>query len=750
MSNGPKIPLIQTPDHRFLGGARAQSLSASDAYGLLWVGRVLHVDTETMVCSIRIETGTGERHDIPIPAMGGGGPRSWSGTILEKGSKVLLGWKRYDHRNYVPYILQVLTVGTFPAREYEPFSTVDPADAAEALSLHPELEDDPRINLGVVRLKARKGYSGDFIASSSSGSDFILDRDVLLTNRAGNEIRLRDADQTMVSQSVNVFESTSAGQYRRGLIKRNAFNLLPDLYTSGQAVYGEVDGVPLSDFIKSKTPDVGPFLVDSVKPGSPAYEKLLQFGLVNASGKVTFPNDPSDPFYPFVVTPDGQRISYIVQGEHSQSFAETDQCYVEDRKEVFHTHDGVMDVTEEGDGVQVDSPSRVIIEDVLGTVVGNDPYTSAGRALYKRILTMRTFDSPDQGAPSAFPKLEPVDTITSQTEADTKALARLFRVQSPTSSNQYAFGITKEGRVFLHVPRSLTGTTEEKGKSVDANLVGMLKAVIGSDDNSRTSIDLTTTGGIKAVIGAFKDPDPERGDTISVDLVVKGKIRTTYESPTGRENIIGGNDLRTLSGSSLDVVGGASIENVGGSKAVEATGISHNAGFGGYKLKSAGDVNETVLGRTECNYAQDRKTTLALSDTKIMIAGVDSTTILAGQIARTVASGSGIADTVTTGNFSSTVVTGNMSMSVASGNLSATVGTGNLALSAGGGNASVNSGISTIVSAGAVAQVTAPVVKIGATVVGGVVAGVPGPPGPHIDFMTGLPIFGIPTVTIGP
>lgn len=749
MSNGQR-PFIQTPDHKALGGAKSQSLSASDNYGMLWVGRVLHVDTETMVCSVRLETGNGERHDVPLPAGGGGGPRSWSGSVLEPGSKVLLGWKRYDQRNYVPYILQVLTVGTFPAREYEPFSTADPADAAEALSTYPELEDDPRINLGVIRLKARKGYSGDFIASSSSGSDLILDRDVLFTNRSGNEVRLRDSDQTVVVQAINIFESTSAGQIRRGLIKRNAFNLLPDLYISGQPVLGEVDGQSLKDFILEHTPAEGPFLVESVKPGTPAYDKLLEFGLIGTDGKTTFPNDPADPYYPFVVTPDGQRISYVVQGEHSQSFAETDQCYVEDRKEIFHVHDGVMDVTEEGDGVQVDSPSRVIIEDVNGTVVGNDPYTDSGRALYKRILTMRVFDSPEQGSPSPFPKFEPVDTITGQVEADTKALARLFRVQSPTSSNQYAFGVTKEGRVFLHVPRSLTGTTEEKGKSVDANLMGMLKAVIGADDNSRTSIDLTTSGGIKAVIGSFKDPDPESGNTISVDLVVKGKIRVTYESPVGRENVIGGNDFRSVSGSNMDVVGGASVESVGGVKAVEASSITHNAGVGGYKFKSAGDANESILGKTERNYAQDRKTTLALNDTKILVAGVDSMQVLAGQITRTVASGGGIADTVTTGNLASTVSTGNMSMTVGTGNLSASVGTGNLALSAGGGNATFSSGVSSILSGGTVAQVVAPIVKLGASTVGGVVAGVPGPPGPHLDFMTGQPIFGMPTITIGP
>lgn len=60
------------------------------------------------------------------------------------------------------------------------------------------------------------------------------------------------------------------------------------------------------------------------------------------------------------------------------------------------------------------------------------------------------------------------------------------------------------------------------------------------------------------------------------------------------------------------------------------------------------------------------------------------------------------------------------------------------------------SAVATTVAAGAVAQLVAPLVKLGTTAVGGVVAGVPGPPGPHLDFLTGLPIFGIPNVTVGP
>lgn len=751
---------IATPDHKFPGGARVMSLDGPDAHKYLWVGRIVHVDTETMVCSIRLETGVGERFDIPIPASGGGGPRSWAGSVLEAGSRVLLGWKQYDARgSYTPYIIETLTVGTFPAREFEPFSTVDPVEAAAALEIHPELADDPRVNLGVTRLKLRKAYGGDFLASASQGADLLLDRDVHFTNRAGNEFRLRDADQTAILQTVDVFESNAAGYYRRGLIKRNAFNFLPDLAASAFDITGQQD---FDSYIDGKfnqgldsNGNVLYSYVNQIPAHSTAFDKLTEFGLIDKNGKPIFPSDPNDPvpggasYYPYTVAPDGQRISYVTYGEPEIGFDQTDQCYVEDRREIRHTHDGIMAVTEEGDGVQIDKVPPILIEDVYGTVVGNDPYSQAGRSLYKQILTMRVFDSPDDTIPSPAPKFEPVDTVTSQNEADTKALCRLFRIFSPTSGNQYAFGITKEGRVFVHIPRSLTGTPNEKGKSLDANIAGSVKTIIGRDENTGLSLDLATRGGVKLDIGAFSNRDPDQQESVAVDLVLRGKIRTTYVGPQGRENVLSGSDFRSVGGSATDFIQGSYVRQIGGEEAVEAFSITHNAGPGGYKFKSAGDVNRTTLGTTNELFGQDRKSTFALNDMKTVLVGMDSTTILAGSMSRTVVAGAGISDTVTTGNISLTVATGNMSLSVGTGNLSATVAAGNLSLTAGGGSASLTSGVTTTIAAGATVMITAPTTKIGATVAGSAVAGSPGPPAPHLDYLTGLPLLGISTISIG-
>jgi hypothetical protein len=734
------------------GGPRTQSQETDASRSLLWVGRVLHVDVETMVCSVQLETGTGVRFDVPLTAPGGGGPRSWSGTIPEQGSKCVIQWRRYGAGTFAPYIVEWMTVGTYSAREFEPFSVVDPADAEEVRRVAPELFDDPHLGLGITRLKLRKAYSGDYLSQAGEGGEILLDRNAHLANRAGNEFELRDSDQTAVLQSVNELSNNAAGTYRRGLIRRNAYNLLPDLAISG--FNPSTDNFDRFTAGKLTTSADGvTTVVTKVEPGSEAWEKLLEFGLINPDGTPVdaVGSDPEDPVYPFVVLPDGQRSSYVVLGEHDQSFADTDQCYVEDRADLRHTSDGIMAVTEDGDGVQIDQVPPVFIEDVKGTVVGNDPYTEAGRSLYKRVLKMHVFDDPDQQSNASSPSLQPVDTTTSQTEADTQGLARLFRIQSPTTSNQYVFGVSKEGRVYLHIPKTKTGTAQDRGKSLDANILGLVKAVIGADENTGRSVDLRTMGGIRAEIGTFQDfSNPAGPEQVSIDLVLHGKIRTTYAGTQGRETMVGGSDFRSASGSTLDVIGGNVVRNVGGSEAVEASSITHNVGFGGYKLKSAGDVNQTVLGKTTEMYGQFRQSTFALSDTKTMLVGVDSQTVLAGGITRTVAAGAGISDTVGAGNILSNVATGNMGFTVGAGNMTATVGAGNLALSAGAGTATMTGGVAATVSSGTVVNLAAPVTKIGLSVVGNVVAGVPGPPSVALDYITGLPLLGQPTVFIGP
>jgi hypothetical protein len=733
----------------------------------LHAGHIVHVDTETMVCSVRVDSMNGEYHDVPIPASGGGGPRSFSGSIPENGSKVILAWKRKDAhgRAFLPYIVTFLAPGTFMARDFEPFSTSDPADAATVLQLAPDLANDPRVNLGVIRLKSRKGYSGDFVASSSSGADFILDRDALLTNRAGNEFRLRDADQTSILQTRNEFTSNAAGFYRRGLIKRNAFAFLPDLY-------------PLNSDADTQATVISPGTSTTLNPATgepidrnPAYDTLLGFGLINTDGTLNFqdettpagysvqptnnPQMPGDtntlPFYPAVVTPDGQHISYIVQGEPANSFAQVLYGYTEDRTELRHVSDGTMAVTEEGDGFQIDPPAPVYIEDVKGTVVGNDFYTDSGRPLYKRVLGMRVFESPDQSAPSAGPSFEPVDTVQRLGVMDAVGLARLFRIQSPYvgSSNQFAFGITKEGKVVCHVPATQAGEVNEKGKSIDLNILGLLKAIIGADQNGgNTSIDLRTTGGLNLDIGRFTG-GTNSGQSIVLNL--QGGL-VVYHNADPNSGVA--SETRHLgavfeSGTSSKLVAhqGNIITNAGGELGNSGQKITNQAGPGGQATTCSGDFSTTVLGKTQEQYAQIVQTAYGLGKVRTTLSGIDSSTVLAGGIVRTVVGGTGISDTVAGGNILASVAAGNLLQSVGTGNFAVTVGAGNLALTAGAGPLALTSSLAASITSGVLTSLNSPATSIGIPT-GFAVAGIPGPPGPMLDYIVGIPLLGIPTISI--
>ncbi len=743
--------MILSPDHKAIGGARSQSNDGPDAHKYLWAGTILHVDVETMVCSVRLDSGEGERHDIPLPSSGGG-PRSWSGSIPEPGSKVLLHWKKYSQRAFKPYIVQFLTTGVYTAREFEPFSSVDPSDLEEVLTDSPELGDIAGVNLDVIRLKLRKAYPGDYLASSSSGSDVLLDRDAHLTNRAGNEFRLRDSDQTSVLQVLNEFTSNAAGYYRRGLIKRNAYNILPDVF--GVTDDPEIIASQTLEFdANDRLDSFGIGVNRKISKESPAFQILLDQGLIrldeNGDGVTNFAADPNDSNWsgwPYIVTPDGQRVSYITHGDHAVGFDETDLCYVEDRRELRHCSDGIMAVTEEGDGIQIDVVNPVFIEDVCGTVVGNDPHTDAGRLLYKQILKMRVFDSQDQAAPSAGPKFEAVDMVQSMNQADSMALARLFRIQSPTSGNQFAFGISKEGRIFLHVPKSIEGEAQDSGKSIDMNIAGLLKMIVGADPNSENcSMDIRLQGGLAIDIGRFSDGK-------SVHLKMAGKVKNEYSGQDSEgialETVVGGSAMSTVGATNTRIVNGSDYELVGGSKLLEATGYSLNAGAGGIKAKSAGDYGFTVLGKSNEQYAQLCMRTNALGCLKTTVSGVDSSTVLVGSIARTVVAGAGIVDTVTTGNIASTVAAGNLALSVGAGNLTATVGAGTLNLTCGGGPVNISSGAMFNVTA-PITSINSPLSKLGTAPTGGIVSGVPSVPGPHIDYVTGLPLMGSPVHLMG-
>ncbi len=723
------------------------STATADNKKLLWVGRISHVDVESMKCSIITLTDRQSFHDVPLTAAGGSGPRSFAGMIPERGTMVIVGWTKYSEQIQKPVIVDYIATGASQGHNFNAISTMDPEIAKAALLESPELIDDPEIFWEPIRVKLKKVYGGDFLASASRGADLSLDRDVHLVNRTGVEVRLRDSDQTIVTSTINEFTSNAAGYYHRGMIKRSALSFQNELYPLNSTT-----NVSNPWDVKDQT-NYG----QKIPKDSPAFNSLYNLKLINDDGSPTFGPDQGYVEYPYVVLPDGTRTNYVFQGDSSQEYSAESDVYIEDRKELRHVSRGILAVTEETDGFNIDldpisaAAKEKYIEDVHGTVVGND-FSEVGRPYYKRVLYMRLFNSIEDRVTSAGPEFGYVGSSpTEYNKADDIALARYYKIQSPTTNNQYVFAINKQGKVYLHVPAVLNSDTE-KGQSVEANIKGLVKAVIGQDPVSKLSTDLTLEGGMNLFVG--RGAGPKKTDSVYAEF--SGPVRFLFKGDTGTKNPKPtfttqtlGSSARSISASNTDIIGGSNVLVCGGESRTEAQSIVSTANS--RKDKTTGAAAMTYL--DNCDYNHAAKVTCSLSTDRktTMVAGVDSKTVLSGGVSTTIIAGTGWDLSVGAGSVTSqvTVTAGNMSLGCSTGNMSATVGSGNLSLSCLGGPISMSSGVTTTIMSSTSNLFSAPVTSIGLATVGFAVAGLPGPAAPAIDYVTGLPLVGIPTLSIG-
>ena len=725
--------------------SRLLSNYSADSKAYTWSGRIGYVDTETMVCRVFTDTGSEQFVDVPLTAPGGAGPRSWSGVIPEVGTKVLLGWRSTSLRSYQPVIMDYCTPGVYVSRDFQSFSTVDPEQAKLAIEEHPELDYDEEFLINPKRLKMRKVYSGEYLTSSALGSDILLDEDVLITNRSGVELRFRDSDLTSVLNTVNESTSNAAGFYSRGLIKRNAFSFLPDVYGENLVYSSVPQNLTIQDEYKFAVPST-----------SPAYPILLSYGLINSDGFKTFDENQHHGYFAPVTTNNGQRISYISSSDPTQDLTDAIQAYVEDRKELRHVSDGILAVTEETDGFFIDANTEVFIEDVHGTVVGNDFASTEGRSLYKRILRLNVLDIDkfnnfgDQKVtlsqktpikPLLRPVFEPIDEYSERALFNTEALARLYRIRSPSNPNkQFVFGVTKEGKVLAHIPKNT------QNQSMDLNLEGLLRASIGSDPSSNLSADIHAAGGVR--INAGKGPGGH-----SLIFNCEGDIEYNFGVKSSGENVahktrISGSSLTTATGVSTNVSKAGHQHLTGGQHYLEAESHSFNTGTGGHTVSTTGSHTVTAAMGGDHKYGKLLTTTFAAGQTVSVVAGVDSKTVLSGSVTRTVVAGTGLVDSVTTGDFSQNVGTGNFRTVVGAGSLSTSVAGGPITLTASAGTMAFNASAAISMNSAAAAAIGAPITTIGLVPKGFAVVGVVGPGTPALDYITGLPLLGTPTVAI--
>ena len=704
----PKNPSGYVPGAEFVAGGAP--------YGIK-VAVITRVDEVELKCDLKILTGGGERFEIDLTqAMSG--PRSFWGGIPEVNSYVVIGYRRKHKQLHEAVILGYLPMGKRTGLRFDPVAPSDPAAIA------PEDAEDYRKVIGSqTRYRRLKLGVGDVGGLSAAGSEFVMSADVRLMNRAGDLFELRDAERTLVSQSIHRVESESGVLHMSGPARRSGFYLPPDIFSEGRTL---------------KTTDQGYY----------GQTLLKRYTVTDGIVFDTF-NNPV--VFPPVTLANGRLVHYPATFP-AVNFEDPDdgagaEPYTEDRLEMAHTTDLVQEVREEIDGFQMDR-RPIYIERVLGTLIGNDTSSDTGLQQYGQLLRPKVFDdflSTGKGGftTEAIPR-SPLD----DTEAYTTAGAYLLRITPPPNPagrsdtiSAFAMAVSKQGKLFMNVPGSRVEKHPSGTKNISAelNFEGAVKARIGAATPDNIALHLTLEGG---AVFDFRGAASGAGLQFRThsSYVVEAQGVPDNNNVAYSEQLQGTRESFTAADSNENVEG-AKTTCVSGGYSVLADRLSINA-HSGYGQNSGG-IDVVSSGKSQYRYAQEVVETV--------VTGGKTTTILQG----------GLTENLVVGDRTSNVLGGSVTTTVPAGSYTVTVGSGvsistaagAMTLSAAGGALTMTAGLAVSLSAGTTMNLTAPTSVTLSTAQ--VLVGGPGaalgvcrglanlPTGtPTLDPITGSPLFG--------
>ncbi len=434
----------------------------------LRVAKVTRVDPKKMTCSLFCLTGNEDSYDDVAISFPGAGGRSFLGVMPEVQDLCVVGFSPSESgATRVPYIVGWLVASAAAGYDW----VVSSALPEEDLNLTPALKETLTGSFGRRRVKLRQMEAGNLVGSSSQGSDLVLDESVLLSNRRGNEILLRDQDQALVTRSLQAFHAGAGVRVYSGMVQRDSGLLPNQIFSDGTLWDGDkqVDeqGSPLlssglvfdSDLIDNYTPNE--VFAKGLDMGYADPSAFMMRGLfIDEQGKMYDSLNSSDAVY------GGKPIYRVsVDGENGVLTPGT-RVFSEYRIEVAHTSDGTLPVTEQTDGVDIDrllptaptadaegggdinplnrSPNEAMASLVLGTAVGNDPYWD--RDSYGVPLVPQIFDANGEFSPAirgALPGEDPSEHA-----------AFLVRVRNPydPKAPEAFMGITKGGTLRSYFP----------------------------------------------------------------------------------------------------------------------------------------------------------------------------------------------------------------------------------------------------------------------------------------------------------
>jgi len=601
--------------------ARDQRSSSGISSMNLCLGKVVSVNYEEAKVTLRILSGADQEFQrVPVPiTFPGAGDRVFLGAMPMVGDVAVLGHLTQESTGgeTTPVILSWCLPGPWMGYDWLPGQPFAP----DEYSMDPK---DSAFTAGVfqrTRRKLRHMEPGNIVASSGQGSDLVLDEGVLLSNRRCNEIRLRDQDQALVCRTLQQFHAMAGVRVYSGMVQREATLLPTQMISDGtywETPY-QVDyttKTPLDDEGLRKIPHPK-YQVGYLSPND-VFNRIEDSGNMagsNLSG--VFFNGDIDP-YVFLrrglfITQNG----FLYDGKTSSGASyggkpgyrvsvntdedgvplnsltggkENAESFTEYRIEVTHTSDGRLPVTEQTDnfdaerlpsaelsGTNLNGKTSPFVTLVYGSVVGNDPFTPAGREKYGIPLKPVIFTEAGDPAPDMESGIgSPVSDHA----------ASYFGVSPVNADTPPTFwSVTKDGRVKMSVSGPKTSAF-----CVEANFSSGVKI------NTGGVFEVNAAGGFQWSISGKNEVDNR-----SLNLSSKGAVRIYADGDTteGKQT----KDLRSNSAStqpSLEI-GGKNNVLVSSGKRVDLRSevIEHQAQT--HRLQAMSGISLNAVKNIEVN-----------------------------------------------------------------------------------------------------------------------------------------------------
>lgn len=547
------------------------------AFGLS-IARVVRVDQETHEVTLQVLTGENDlfqRTAVPL-TQPSAGARHFMGSLPHPGDVCIVGWLTTS--NKTPVILGWIPPGLLAGLEWLPVQDFLPVEA----DLSPKVRSQYEGIYGRRRHKMKPMRRGEVYLSSGFGSDVILDEGVTLTNRRGTELRLRDQDQAILARGQARFDILGGTRVYAGPVQRDAL-FLPyrtvqdgvqwdaprqansDTPIDSSALPTNTPGKYVPHPVFDKTDPTSPFFTSGfeVDANLDPYSLLTRGLWIGPDGYLENPSQAlSDVEYGgksyarTSLPADGQTTPPI------NAALPNGEALTEYRIEIQHTHDGTLPVSEQTEGFDADrlpstatqdqstDVSRPLIEWVLGSVVGNNPFSRQEKGLYGLPLQAKVFDGPN-----IDPRLESAVGETIGHHA-----ATLFRITPPLQESPPAFvSFTKDGAIRAY----LTGPPDES--SLDLALTGGVHLQAGgpiqiqgralkldikeADPASNMAFQVaSTTGAVKLSAGG-----PSTLSTASSKADPQPSPALLLEAPTSHAWLTAGRTVRIAAGDSIQV-----------------------------------------------------------------------------------------------------------------------------------------------------------------------------------------------------